>query len=358
MKVKCYDLIEGCIVAQDVYSKTPYPIVQKKTVISTELIGLLQAFLVEEITVEKTLANGDPFSVMDIEGEIDGNNENSTFYKKYMLTVFQFKNMFQSWQAGALVDITKVREQLIPLLIDFTKNHRELTRLHRYENKDDYIFHHSISTGLISGLLALKMDYPPGEAAQISLAGFLADCGMAKISQQILKVPFQLANVDQEEVQKHPLHSYRMLKSVPSLREAVKIAVLQHHERIDGTGYPLKVKSHMIHKYARIIAVADVFHAMSSSRAHQSKISPFKVLETMSEDSFGKFDIEIIQFLIDTVANYSIGSIVKLNDGTVGSVMYVDSKTPLRPVVKVNNSDVMLDLRNNRSSWIEEILKL
>ncbi|MET3699789.1 HD-GYP domain-containing protein (c-di-GMP phosphodiesterase class II) [Bacillus oleivorans] len=358
MKVKRRDLIEGCIVKEDIFSQSVHPLVTKKTVITNDILEVLQAFLIEEVSIEKTLENGDPFPNIESHEETIKKTEFTTFYSDYMKAVEVYKTEFIKWQAGSPINILKIRELMIPLLIRFYNESNELLLIHRYTKQENYLYHHSVATGLISGYLALKQNIPSGEAAQVALAGVMADCGLSKVDLKVLNKRKNFSIQEEEEIRKHPLYSYNLLKNIPSLKDAVKLAVLQHHERLDGSGYPLKESAKRVHKFSRIIAVADFYHKMCTGEGISTGLSPFKAVEIMTEDSFGKFDIEIVQVLLRNVAKFSLGSTVKLNDGSIGDVMFVDSKSPLRPIIKVEKTDQLLDLRTNRAYLIDYIIKI
>ena len=359
MKVKRRDLIEGCIVKEDIFSQSIYPIVTKKTVITNQILEVLDAFLIDEVSIEKTLENGDPFPYVETYDEIIKTTaEHSSFYSDYIKAVDVFKTEFFKWQAGSPINILKIRESMIPLLIRFFNETNEILLIHRYTKQENYLFHHSVAIGLISGYLALKLNIPSGEAAQITLAGVLADSGLSKVDPKILNKRKNYSIQEEAEIRKHPMYSYNLIKNIPSLKDAVKVAVLQHHERLDGSGYPLKESAKRIHKFSRIIAVADFYHKMCTGEGSATGVSPFKAVEIMTEDSFGQFDIEIVQVLLKNVARFSLGSIVKLNNGSIGDVMFIDTKSPIRPIIKVENTDQLLDLRTNRAYYIDQIIKI
>ena len=132
---------------------------------------------------------------------------------------------------------------------------------------------------------------------QAALAGFLADCGMSKVDQFILQKKPTLTARRIEVIKFHVSYSYNMVKNIPFLNEGTKLAVIQHHERMDGSGYIFGLKGKKIHPMAKIVAVADTFHAMTSERLYRSKRSPFKVIELIKQDYFGKFDLETVKSL-------------------------------------------------------------
>src|SRR6185312_2861530 len=203
-----------------------------------------------------------------------------------------------------------------------------------FSDSNDYMYHHSIAVGILASSISGQMGFPKGQALQLGLAGVLADCGMAKIDPSITEKAAFLTKNEFNEVKKHTVYSYQMVQDTPLLRQEMKLAIFQHHERLDGSGYPRGDKMNQVSVFSQILAVSDVFHAMTSERIHRSKESPFKVIEMIKEEEFGKFDIKVVQALLDLVGNLSIGTKVRLTNGIEGEVIFVHRDARLRPMVK------------------------
>lgn len=358
MLVKTKYLVEGCILAKDINGLTNRPIMNKLTILDTELLKILDAFLIEQVSVEETLINGEKFfpkEIIDKELEKE-RKEDSSFISMYLKAVQSYKSLFKNWQAGSKVEVAKVRKLIIPLFDKAMESPSDILMLHHYCHKDDYLYHHALSLGLLSGFIAHKMKFDIGDVYQVVLAGCLADCGMAKISNKILTKTSKLSYEENEEIFKHPLYSYQLVQSSPILKDSVKIAILDHHERINGSGYLQRKKGDAIHIFAKIIAVADVYHAMTSERIYRKKQSPFKVMEMIMQDDFGKFDLTIVKTLLAGLTHFSIGSRVKLNNGHIAEIIFIESNSPTRPMVKVVNNGEIFNLSKMRDLYIEEIL--
>ena len=274
----------------------------------------------------------------------------------YLKSVQIYKRLFNNWQAGSKVDVAKVREMIIPLFDKAMEAPYQILLLHHYCKKDDYLFHHAVSLGLLSGFIAYKMKFDLADIYQVTMAGCLADCGMSRISNKILTKTSKLSFKENDEIYRHPLYSYQLVQSSPILNDQVKIAILEHHERINGSGYLQRKKGDAIHIFSKIIAVADVYHAMTSERIYRKKQSPFKVMEMILHDDFGKFDLTIVKTLLAGLTNFSIGSRVKLNNGSIAEIIFIDTTSPTRPLVKVINSHEIINLSKMRDLYIEEIL--
>ncbi|MFT4416918.1 HD-GYP domain-containing protein [Fredinandcohnia humi] len=358
MRVMTYQLQEGCILLNDVYSLTNKPIIPKKTVLTREHIQILQDFLIKDVDVESFLINGEPFLLGDVieEDVVSLQVPEKSLIEQYIQSVKDYKQLFQNWQAGAPVEIPKVRPIIIPLLERILDQPSELFSLHRYSTRKDYLYHHSVIVGLLSGYLGKKLNYSSADCNHLALAGLLCDCGMSKIDPKIITKSSSLTLAEYNEVKRHPLYSYRMLEKISLLKDSVKLAVFQHHERIDGTGYILGVTGEKLHPFGKIVAVADVYSAMTSERPYSNRQSPFKVLEQIRLESFGKFDVQVVEALTNGVGKLSIGTKVKLSNGQRGEVIFMENNNPTRPMIKINENE-FLELIKNRGIFIEEILQ-
>jgi HD-GYP domain-containing protein (c-di-GMP phosphodiesterase class II) len=357
MRVKTYLLQEGCILTSDVYSLTNSPIIPKNTVLNAEHLSVLQAFLIKDVEVENKLVNGESF--LPEENVIENKemeSENLTFVDRYFQAVEAYKKLFKNWQSGSPISISEIRRALVSFLEAAVLKPRAIFTLHRYVKKEEYLFHHAVSVAALSALLAHKLHYPKGDWIQIGMAGALSDCGMAKIDPKILNKQGKLSPDEFEEIKRHPQYSFQMLKQVPVIKDDVRKGVLQHHERMDGSGYPLGKKGDQLQSYGKIIAVADVYHAMTSVRKYKNKQSPFRVLETILEDDFGKFDVRVVAALTKSLTNFSAGMKVKLSDKRVGEVVFIEQTSPTRPMIKLETGDI-IQLAANRQVYIDEVLE-
>ncbi len=358
LRVRTKFLEEGCILAQDIICMTNNPIMLKKTVITRDLLEVLRAFLVPEVSVEKNLIDGKPFvpkEVIDEEQEVS--MATTSFSSHYLTAVQTYKRLFKNVQAGSPLDITKVRGFLLPLLDKALENSSEIFQIHHYSTKAEYLYHHAVSVAILSGFIGKKMNLDKGDIVQVALAGCLSDIGMAKISPNILDKKTGLTFTEFEEIRRHPEYGFSMIQKTGNtmVKDTVKIAILQHHERINGTGYPRGNKGQSLHLFSKIVAVADVYHAMTSERVYRKKHSPFKVLEMIMQDDFGKFDLQVINALMSGILNFSIGNRVKLSNGYIGEILFIDSNYPTRPLINIKDNNEIIHLEKRRDLFIEEV---
>lgn len=308
MRVLVRELQAGCILIEDVYGMANRPIIPRQTILTKELIMILKAFLVPSVEINSVLVDG---TSLIPEGDALQSDEEQEFIAEFLHAAKESKREFKLWQSGVPVNITRIRTILLPLLDKIEVNPDMVFLLYQLSNEEEYLHQHMIAVGLISAFIASKLKFSKGEIVQTALAGFLADCGMSKIESNVLQKKSPLTAKEYDEIKSHASYSYNMVKNIPSLSEGAKVAIIQHHERMDGSGYIFGLKEGKIHPKAKIVAAADIFHAMTSERLYRSKQSPYKVLELMKQDYFGKFDLAVINALEDGIIPLQQRSIVQ-----------------------------------------------
>lgn len=347
----------GKIVAEDIFANTQYPIIYKNAKINHEHFRLFEMFNLNEILIYKEKE----LEVLteeqsEVESTIITLPKYTSFETYYYDAIAQIKKEFGNWQAGAKIDLTKVRGMIIPLIEKVLEDRSYIFDLNTYSNAKDYLFHHCIATGLIASIISKKLGHDRGTIIQVAIAGMLADSGMAKVAPRIRDKQSALTEIEFAEVKKHPYYSYLLVKDLPSIKEVMKVAIYQHHERLNGSGYPKGEKMSAITTFGQIIAVADVFHAMTSERLYRLKQSPFKVIEMIKEEEFGKFDVQVVQALVDLVVDLPIGTKIELSNLELGEVMFINKYAPTRPLVRLINSGEIIDLATNRNFYISRVI--
>ncbi|QQZ09459.1 HD-GYP domain-containing protein [Heyndrickxia vini] len=359
MKINIEGLRVGATLAKDVMGMTSSPIIPRGTVITLEHIEVLKAFFIREVEIESS-SNGQKMQKGASEPKPEVNvtrteqvKTQSIFPYLFSESVKKYKADFQKWQSGTVIDIANVRDYLYPLLEAAEEENITLSSLY-VNNQEDYIYYHSISVGVLSGLIAKRMGDNKGRYYQTALAGCLANAGMAKISPKIITKQMTLTDSEKAEIQEHPNYSLKMVQNSPLLKPETKLAIFQHHERLDGSGYPMGVKGKQYYPMSRIVAAVDVFHALVSDRLYKKRLAPLKALEIMKIDEFGKYDLEVINTLLPMIANLSIGTKVKISNDSIGEVIFTKQTAPIRPLIRLNDGEI-IDLEKERNLYIEEV---
>ncbi|QFT87080.1 Cyclic di-GMP phosphodiesterase response regulator RpfG [Bacillus sp. THAF10] len=357
MLVRTDQLVEGCILAQEVKALSAKPIMTKRTVLTNQHIEILESFLVEKVEVEAFLSNGQPFNPHLLSMLESKPPREDSFLQMYLKATYSYRKMYESWESGAPIDYASVRKTIIPLIEKSLQHDDEVFTLYHYSNEEEYIFHHSVAVALIASAIAQGLGHNKKDVIQVGIAGFLMDCGMSRIDQRIIRNVAVLKKEEFIQIKEHPIFSYQMVSKQPVIQDEIKLAVLQHHERYDKSGYPFGLAEDKLHPYTKILAVADVFHAMTSSRKYRSKQSPFKVVEQLKQETFGKYDLTIVQALILNVCNFSIGNKVRLSNKKNAEIVFIDSTNPSRPMVRELESEKFIALNQEIDIYIEELIK-
>jgi len=193
----------------------------------------------------------------------------------------------------------------------------------------------SVNCAVLSVIIGMEIKFPQQKLYNLAAAALLHDIGMMKIPPDIQQKTGGLEEKELKLMKTHPLYSYKIIKEVLKYGDEIGKIALQHHERWDGKGYPRKLKEKDIPLLSRIIAVADAFEAMISTRPYRNSMIGYKAMRQLLNDNSRRFDSNVLKVFIKTMGIYPIGSIVLLNDASIGRVIGVHPDAPLRPKIKI-----------------------
>lgn len=266
---------------------------------------------------------------------------NETQLLTFKNAVSGIKEFFTDVENGGSIDNEKIESAFNPMIESFQEENDVVSLLLSLNSEDEYTYQHSVQVGILSYFIAKWMNKSEKVALHIGKAGYLHDIGKSKIHPDILHKPTKLTNDEFNEVQKHTIYGYEMIKN-STKDHTLALVALEHHERVNGTGYPLRKKSTEIHSYSLIVAVADVYSAMISNRVYQEKRDLLVVLKELHRMSFGELDPRITQVFIRNMIPNFIGKKVSLSDGRVGTIIMTNPTDFFRPLININNQ--FLDL--------------
>ncbi|MCR8636785.1 HD-GYP domain-containing protein [Paenibacillus radicis (ex Xue et al. 2023)] len=322
----------------------------KGRVVIDKDIEILKAFLIPSISIESKANEQENTAEAIIE---EPSNSILPFFEQYDKMLVLLRKVFIS-VGGSNFPILEVRTQL-EALIKHIDQYQILTFSPKSYQLTDFLLHNSIMVSLTSYTLAKWHGLPTKDLMPVALSGLLHDIGNAKVDSGILYKPNKLTPDELEEMKQHTVIGYNLLKSVAAINEGVKLSAIQHHEREDGSGYPYGIKGDKIHLYSKIVAIADMFHAMTSDRYHKKAASRYQVLDQLFTESFGKLDPVMVQTFIQKVTQFHNGVLVKLSDGRIGEIVFSDRANPTRPWVNVNGQIINLSIQRNLH--IQEVIQ-
>jgi HD-GYP domain-containing protein (c-di-GMP phosphodiesterase class II) len=325
-RYKLSQILPGMEVGRPIMDRRGMTLLTEGTVLNEKLLRRLASFGLHEIDIKEQSSLEEESLLFEVEQ-----------LKQYRMAVDKVKVLFNtiiSYKKVALRQFQDIASnQIAPLVISpFAINYLNLER-----SFDDYTFCHCINVALLSGLIGKWLHYSAAEINELILAGLLHDIGKTQIPMSILKKAGTLSKDEMRLAQLHATHSYNLLSSVAGLSADVILGIVQHHERLDGSGYPGNVKHGKIHRYARIIAIADIYDAMTSDRVYNHKVTPFVAADALASDMIAKLDVGICTTFLDQFRYSILGNSVQLMDGQEGEIVYLGEFLNPSPVIKCNN---------------------
>jgi putative nucleotidyltransferase with HDIG domain len=332
--ISVHECREGDIIAKDIISGSGILILAENTIINSYIQSNLSKFGISSIWIYEF--NNDPkvSSFKSIQYE--------SFLEDYHKSITVMKDIILDLTTGRPLNTLCIDElsKLIKSKIDQATHITDCLRV--IKSSDEYTYTHCINTAFYSMIIAKWMRLTEGEIEKAIKAGLLHDIGKTQVATDILNKKGILTREEFDIIQKHTILGYGILNDIDDIDIEIKHAVLLHHERIDGSGYPLSASPKHINIYARIVAVADVFDAMTSDRVYKKRATPFDVFEMLNTVGIGIFDTSVIHAFLKNMAYQFVGSNVLLNDGRTGKVVYVPPQDIISPVINVKSEFIDL----------------
>jgi HD-GYP domain-containing protein (c-di-GMP phosphodiesterase class II) len=225
---------------------------------------------------------------------------------------------------------------LMNAIIDELSGHKDaMIMLMNMSSVDHYLFQHSLNVCVYTTLLGISHGYSRDELGTLGMGALLHDIGKTQVKVDVLKKPGSLTNEEFEAIKQHARIGYELLKDEPNLPLLVAHCAFQHHERIDGSGYPRGIKGNEIHDYAKWIGLVDSYDAMTTNRVYSSPILPHHAIERLYAGTGTLYEQSMLQLFRDKVAIYPIGISVRLQTGEQGIVADINYSYPHRPIIRV-----------------------
>ncbi len=344
------DLVPGMTIGEPILSASGKVLLGKDVVIAPRTIALLSMWNVSHVFVagendqstdctpeqvtEQAAAPAAPSSITE---------EFMNFFKEYDGLVTTTSQSFDFIRNSREIPIRELKETSFsiystvlstgPAIMDYL--------LVSDFNLADKVTRHSVMVAFISSIIGRKLKFTADQIRVLILAGLLHDVGKLVIARDT-----------EPEPKAHVINSGKLLHHVPALPQEVLLSAIQHHEWMDGSGFPMGSKGDKIHPYARIVAVADLFHQQAYEGEHAN---PFPVLEYMAKEMFDKLDQGVCQPFIRHVRDCLINSPVLLSDGRTGQVIFFNANRLDKPVVKTH-SGTIIDLATTKHIFIKRLI--
>ena len=225
--------------------------------------------------------------------------------------------------------------------------------LHNLRSSDDSVYSHSLNVAMISRILGKWLKWTGSDLDSLVIAGLLHDIGKILIPPEILNKEGKLTDEEFEQIRWHPRAGYDLIKDL-KIDSRIKKATLQHHERCDGTGYPMRVDEIMLDDFAMVIAIADVYDAMTAARKYRAPLCPFQVIREFERDGYHKYKTEFLLTFLRRIATTYQNNRVILSDGQAAKIILLNQNSLSEPLVQLNDGSC-IDLASS-SLYIQSIV--
>ena len=330
----------GMILAEDiVISNTNHGniyLLKKSIKLTVNLIEKLKLFNVNGVYIENGLQN-----------KIEIKKVFTESIKSKSLSVV--KDVFSTCQIQRkILDIKIIKQievissNLVEEMLKYENNTIGIVDLQTY---DKNTYYHSLSVAILALAIGTGLNMPKDELIELGISALLHDIGKIKIPHDIINKPGKLTLEEFEIVKTHPKLGCELVSSNLAITDKIYFGILSHHEKYDSTGYPKGLKGNDIPMFGRIIAVADVYDALTGSRSYRNSIKPAEAVEYIMGGCGTFFDHNIVKAFLKKISPYPVGTSVKLSNNKTAIVIKENLSNPLRPKVKIaGKENKILDL--------------
>ncbi len=369
-KMLTANLKPGMISAENAYTYTNHLVIQSNTTLTADIIDKLKYYAVKSIKVYVSDENEEPISDSATDLSVNSasglGEDGSTYFDRVQQTkqFIEFKETFgksvENFKSQLNDIVLKSSSEVVDDMLREVDNILSQTRnsLHLLDmlqclrGFDDMTYMHSMNVALICHVIGSWLNLSKEELNTLVLCGLLHDIGKLRIPPEIISKPGKLTDDEFELIRSHPKTGYDILRP-KNLDKRVKLAALQHHERFDGSGYPHHLSGSEVEYFSSIVAIADVYDAMTSNRVYRKGMCPFKVIATFEQEQ-KMYDPSLLYLFMNRTIEAYINTNVLLSNGDKGKIVLLNQNILSRPVVITDTKTY--DLSKDFSINIETLI--
>lgn len=356
LKVSVSEVHEGMKTSKDVISEEGIFLMPKDTVISKNHILKLQLYQMSHINIyeipkEPIYVGPKEKKAKDV--KVTQTKEFKNFSTKYIAGVNALEKEFSNMIQLGKVD-SKSLSSIVDNFLKETSNNQLFSYLCRIQSEDNATFSHCMNVSILATILGKWLHLDEASVMNLSVAGLLHDIGKTQIDPKILNKKETLTDSEFEYIKTHTTLGYKLIADAP-LADGIKQAVLMHHEKMNGTGYPLHLSWDQIHIYAKIVAIVDIYDAITSERPYHKRFHPFTAIKILEEECYGVLETDYLYVFLENIAHNFLGNDILLSTGEEAKIVFINPQSPSHPMVQTKSSK-FIDLLSYDFITIEKFL--
>ncbi|MEJ2913923.1 HD-GYP domain-containing protein [Pseudoalteromonas sp. C12FD-1] len=235
---------------------------------------------------------------------------------------------------GLSVNLKVIDEMANDIVSSVFRNTSAMTILTRVKDKHSYNWRHMVNCAIFTAVFAKYLGYKEEAVQQLAMGALLHDLGQAKLPQGIISRPSKLTGSEMDIIKRHVAQGLGLVKGEKGITPLILDMIVNHHERLDGSGYPRGITAEKLSRPARIMAIVDVYDALTADRPHQEGDEPINALRYLLAHK-ELFDAELVQHFIKCLGVHPVGTIVKLTNERLALVLEGNKLNPIKPKVKL-----------------------
>ena len=273
-------------------------------------------------------------------------DNSSAFVSEYKDVIHEARSIFEEAKSSGKAPVEKSKEVIKDTIAPMAKQSGVMDYLLEVNHLAADVYNHSVRVSILAGVLAKWMHLSQKETQDVILAGFLHDIGKTKFPERLLDKRVETLTGDEREAyEQHTIDGQMILSASPELPDGVKRATLQHHEAMDGSGFPFGISGNDIHLFARMIALADLYDNITTEREGFRKETPFAAIDKITSEMYTKLDPMVCVPFLTNLKDSFLGSRVYLSHGLSGTIVHYANDFAARPMIRVMDSE-LLDLNS------------
>ncbi len=360
MKLVSVNKLEpGMVVSENIYTLDDRLVLPKGAVLDSADIERIKAHSLYNIFVDETKKevfrnNEIPVADLSYAERLKRTEEFIRFKEHIEENAEKLEESFRLIASEKIpLDVEKLTEPVFHLLVEAGGTAGIFDMLHNLRDNSDAVYMHSLNVSLISNTLATWMRLPAEKVQLATVGGLLHDIGKMLISPDIINKKAELTEYEMRALKEHVVKGYELVKG-KGLDSHIVNCILMHHERRDGSGYPLHLKDGRIDEIASIVTIANVYDTLTSRRSYRDGYCPFTVIEQFENDGIHKYDPNAIMTFLSNIVNTFIANRVMLNNGLTGEIVFINPEKLSKPMVRCGED--FIDLSKSRGLSITEVV--